>query len=92
MPFCRCFYPRCLYCNIREQIHLWHVASTGGKPKNGYSYSHIVLIAVPPQPLPLFNLLSFRNGLTLCCGQADTLHSCSASIRVDGAAVRTSAY
>lgn len=45
---------------------------------------------IPTQTPLLFNLLSFRNGLALCSGQAGS-HSCSASVRVDGAAVRKSA-
>lgn len=90
--FCGGFRPKCS-CNARKQIHLrrrW--PQWGAKPTKGVQLltCYVHCNAIPAQTPLLFNLLSFRNGLALCSGQAGS-HSCSASVRLDGAAVRKSA-
>lgn len=92
LAFCGGLCPKC-FCNVRKQIHLWRGwPQRGAKPNKGVQlltcYAHCN--AIPAQTPLLFNLLSFRNGLALCSGQAGS-HSCSASVRLDGAAVRKSA-
>lgn len=62
-----------------------------GSQIKGYGYScYVHCNAIPAQTPLLFNLLSFRNGLALCSGRLGS-YSCSASVRLDGAAVRKSA-
>lgn len=92
LVFCGGFRPKCS-CNARKQIHLrrrW--PQRGAKPNKGVQLltCYVHCNAIPAQTPLLFNLLSFRNGLALCSGQAGS-HSCSASVRLDGAAVRKSA-
>lgn len=92
LVFCRGFRPKC-FCNAGKQIHLWRGwPQRGGKPNKGVRLltCYVHCNAIPAQTPLLFNLLSFRNGLALCSGQAGS-HSCSASVRIDGAAVRKSA-
>lgn len=92
LVFCGGFRPKCS-CNARKQIQSWRGwPQWGAKPNKGVRLltCYVHCNAIPAQTPLLFNLLSFRNGLALCSGQAGS-HSRRASVRPDGAAVRKSA-
>lgn len=95
--FCKCLYPICLYHEIRTKKHIYVMRglSMEGPPKVD-KITHMLCSLQYRCSLNTssehLNVFAFTNGLTLVVATAGALHSCSASIKVDGFAVRESPY